>query len=98
MNKKSDATLQSEEISRERRKGSEPLSDSVPSSANAASTSGGGPTIVPNDHSDRAKGHMPDTWLNDEEAVRKDHDMPDDPKRPVVDPEHDYSDPSGKRD
>ncbi|TAA09037.1 hypothetical protein EA658_18250 [Pseudoxanthomonas winnipegensis] len=53
---------------------------------------------VSNAHSDHAKGHTPDKVLNDEEALRKHHDKPEDPKQSPVDPEHDYSDPSGQRD
>jgi|GEM_PF-1588779 len=51
-----------------------------------------------NHHSDQAKAHTPDKLINDPNALRKHHDMPDDPKGTKVDPEHDYSDPSGKRD
>jgi len=56
------------------------------------------PTTEPNDHSDQSKGHTPDKVLNDEEALKKKRDNPDDPDRPKVDPEHDYADPSGRRD
>jgi hypothetical protein len=54
-------------------------------------------TIRSNDHSDQSKALTPDKVLNDPKAVRKVRDMPDDPKDNGVDPEHDYSDPSGKR-
>jgi hypothetical protein len=74
---------------------SDPVSPFVP-----AVREGGeqGDKIKANDHSDQAKGHTADTWLNDEKALRKHHDMPDDPKQSTVDPEHDYADPSGQRD
>ncbi|WP_224096309.1 hypothetical protein [Pseudoxanthomonas sp. X-1] len=53
---------------------------------------------VANAHSDHAKGHTPDKVLNDEKALRKHHDKPEDPKQSPVDPERDYADPSGQRD
>jgi hypothetical protein len=56
------------------------------------------PITKSNDHSDQSKAYTPDKVLNDPNAVRKDHDMPDDPRDNGVDPEHDYSDPSGQRD
>lgn len=51
-----------------------------------------------NPHSDQQKEHTPDKVLNDEQALRKHRDKPDDPEESPVDPEHDYPDPSGQRD
>ncbi len=52
---------------------------------------------TPNPHSAQEKAHTPDTFINDPDALKKHHDMPDDPKTPRTDPEHDDPDPSGKR-
>lgn len=55
-------------------------------------------SVESNDHSDRSKGHTPEKLINDEKALRKHHDNPDDSKQSPVDPERDYSDPSGQYD
>ncbi len=74
---------------------SDPISPFVPAVRDPGN---GKEKFATNEHSDQAKGHTAETWLNDEKALRKHHDMPDDPKESHVDPEHDYSDPSGQRD
>lgn len=75
---------------------SDPISPFVP----AVRDKGAGEEkkVKSNDHSDRSKGHTPDKLVNDEKALRKHHDNPDDSKQSPVDPERDYSDPSGQRD
>lgn len=58
----------------------------------------GSAKVERNDHADQSKAQTAETVLNDENALRKHRDQPDDPKRSRVDPEHDYADPSGKVD
>jgi len=76
---------------------SDPISPFVPAVRDHGKGEGE-QTFATNADSDQAKSPTPETLLNDEKALRKHHDMPDDPKQSAVDPEHDYSDPSGQRD
>jgi hypothetical protein len=75
---------------------SDPISPFVPAVRDEGTDNG--KRFERNDHSDQSKRHTAERLLNDEKAMRKHHDKPDDPKQSPVDPEHDYSDPSGQRD
>lgn len=74
---------------------SDPISPFVPAVRVGGDDKG---TPRTNDHGDQARAHTAENWPNDEKALRRHHDMPEEPGQTSVGPEHDHSDPSGQRD